>query len=273
MSGLLAGKVWQSNLSSHLKPLAAAMADIANDDGSRVFPSVAYLAWLLGKGDRSVQNGLAELKSLGIIEAVAYEKGGRNHPTEYHLIESNLPYRAPWKDVRKGATSAPFAEIKGAVSDNKGCSFEQERVQLSTERVQPVAPDPLVEPSVTVKEPSAPFSGESFTEAFVAFEAHRKEIRKPLKPTGRKALFAQLKKMGETQATTALWRSIEHGWVGVFPPRENDTNGGPKILEDHGDWYTVMGADGTPSKRWRTDEAFAAYRGITVEEVRHGIKR
>lgn len=155
MSGLLAGKVWQSNLEAHLKPLAAAMADIANDDGTSIFPSVAYLAWLLGKGERSVQQGLAELKSLGVIEAVAFEKGGRNHPTEYRLIEGTLPYRIPWKELRKGATFAPFSETKGATSDIKGCNLEQERVQLTTERVKPTAPDPSVEPlEDTSREPS-----------------------------------------------------------------------------------------------------------------------
>jgi hypothetical protein len=148
MSGLLAGKVWQSNLESHLKPLAAAMADIANDDGSKIYPSVAYLAWLLGKGERSVQQGLAELKTLGVIEAVAFMTGGRNHPTEYRLIETALPYRTPWKELRKGATSAPFEIVKGATSDTKGCNSEQQRVHFSAERVKPTAPDPSLDPSL-----------------------------------------------------------------------------------------------------------------------------
>jgi hypothetical protein len=39
MSGFLAGKVWVSALGGHLKPLAATLADIANDDGSSVPPS------------------------------------------------------------------------------------------------------------------------------------------------------------------------------------------------------------------------------------------
>jgi hypothetical protein len=151
MSGLLAGKVWQSNLDSHLKPLAAAMADIANDDGTSIFPSVAYLAWLLGKGERSVQQGLSELKAVGVIEAVAFEKGGRNHPTEYRLIESALPNRLPWKELRKGATSAPFKVVKGAFPDIERVQSATQRVQLSTERVNCTAPDPSLDP---LEEPS-----------------------------------------------------------------------------------------------------------------------
>ena len=48
-SGLLAGKVWQSNLHPDLKPLAAALADIGNDDGTSIYQSVEYMAWLLGR--------------------------------------------------------------------------------------------------------------------------------------------------------------------------------------------------------------------------------
>ena len=44
MSGLLAGKVWHSGLLSLLKPLAACLADEANDRGQGIYPSIAYLA-------------------------------------------------------------------------------------------------------------------------------------------------------------------------------------------------------------------------------------
>jgi hypothetical protein len=44
VSGLLAGKVWLSNLHRKLKPLAATLADIANEDGTSIYPSVEYVA-------------------------------------------------------------------------------------------------------------------------------------------------------------------------------------------------------------------------------------
>jgi hypothetical protein len=155
MSGLLAGKVWQSALDSHLKPLAAVLADIANDDGSSIYPSVAYIAWLLGKGRRSIQVGLSELKALGIIEALGNDKGGRGQTTAYQMIEENLPNRVTWKELRKGAESARFTNLKGASGDTKGRILEHERAHFTTERVQPTAPDPLVDPLVdTSKEPS-----------------------------------------------------------------------------------------------------------------------
>ena len=80
MSGWLAGIVWQSNLPRRLKPVAAALADIANDDGTSIEPSIAYVAWLLGDsgdegaldpsapvpGERAIQSAIAELRALGL---------------------------------------------------------------------------------------------------------------------------------------------------------------------------------------------------------------
>lgn len=279
MSGLLAGKIWQSNLSSHLKPLAAAMADIANDDGSSIFPSVAYLAWLLGKGERSVQQGLSELKSLGIIEAVAFEKGGRNHPTEYRLIETHLPYRIPWKELKKGATSAPFVSEKGATGDIKGCNSEQERVQLSTERVKCTAPDPLVDPSVTVKEPSAHSRLMAFHDSHLvggipdpgAQGAAVKWLLKRYTPELCEAEYTKL--AGEEwRGTPVTWLTVKKHIGGdlakaAHAAPNGHSDSGEKILTDYGDWYTVMGVDGTPSKRYRTAEAFARETGRNLEEV------
>ncbi len=278
MSGLLAGKVWQSNLDSHLKPLAAAMADIANDDGSSIFPSVAYLAWLLGKGERSVQNGLSELKNLGIIEAIAFEKGGRNHTTEYRLIETNLPYRLPWKEVRKGAISAPFNSGKGEIPGKERVQKSTQRVQLSTERVKPAAPDPSLDPSVTVKELSAharlmAYHDANLTGGIPDAPAQGKAIKWLLERFTPEQCETEYEKLRseEWRTTPVTWLTVKKH-IGADLAREANGNGrspsGEKILTDYGDWYTVEGADGTPSKRYRTPEAFARETGRRLEEVK-----
>lgn len=128
MSGLLAGKVWQSALEPHLKPLAAALADIGNDDGTSIYPSVAYLAWLMGRSERSIQDGLAALRSGGVL-VVIMQGGGRYRTTEYQLIEAKLPVREPW---RKGATAA---------------GFQRERVQRTTQKGEAGCTRTVSEPS------------------------------------------------------------------------------------------------------------------------------
>ena len=157
MSGLLAGKVWQSALEPHLKPLAAALADIANDDGTKIYPSVAYMAWLLGRSPRQIQAGLSELRNLKVLKVVTSTSGGRGHTTEYRLIETKLPSRPPWKDRQpsesesdsKDATPAPFSEtdVKGAGFARKGEVSDKERVkQASPDPSSGSVRDPLVDP-------------------------------------------------------------------------------------------------------------------------------
>ena len=68
MSRQLAGKVWDSGLEARLKPLAAMLADFASDDGTNVFPSIAYMAWRLSRERRSVQYLLRELETIGVLD-------------------------------------------------------------------------------------------------------------------------------------------------------------------------------------------------------------
>lgn len=286
MSGLLAGKVWQSDLASHLKPLAAALADIANDDGTSIYPSVAYMAWLLGKGRRSVQLGLSELREAQIIEPVGHDKGGRGQPTEYRLIEANLPKRIPWKELRKGAENAPFISeraqptspikpTKGASREAKGRISEHKRAHFSTERVKPVTPDP----SVTVKEPSVEPSPHTRL-----MEFHSRHLKGPIpdaaaqgaaikwllatyKPETCEACYESLLK--DAWRSKVSWLTVKSE-IGSWLIR-NPQSTGPRIVADHGDWYEVeaCNGDGT-SPRYRTPEAFARLTGRDLEEVRAG---
>lgn len=131
MSGYLAGKVWQSALDPELKPLAAALADIARNDGSKIYPSVAFVAWLLGRSTRSVQSGLSQLRDMEIITTVK-PGGGRGNSTEYQMDEGKLPKRASWGETR--------AEL----NHEEPAPFEDKPRNLRQERVKQASPDPLV---------------------------------------------------------------------------------------------------------------------------------
>jgi len=72
---------------------------------------------------------------------------------------------------------------------------------------------------------SPPFSSQRFLSTLSDFEQHRTEIRKPLRPTGRKLLYKNLSRMGEDNAIDAMNKSIANGWQGVFEPNGNENNG------------------------------------------------
>jgi hypothetical protein len=160
VSGLLAGKVWHSALSPHLKPIAAALADIADHDGSSIYPSVAYVSWLLGRSERHIQTAMAQLRSLGVIEVIRNSNGGRGRSTEYRMLEGKLPHRPAWR--LKGENHAPFLREKGAeqnkkgaVRDTKGCNPRHERVkQASPYPSLPFKPNPSEKPFATAESPS-----------------------------------------------------------------------------------------------------------------------
>jgi hypothetical protein len=149
MSGLLAGKVWQSNLHPDLKPLAAALADIGNDDGTSIYPSVAYMAWLLGRSTRSVQDNLKKLRYLKVLKVVTDLNGGRYRSTEYQLVESALPTREKWQTNH--AIASGFRPKKGPACSEKQRSLRLKLRSLEHESTNPSSYKPLrtvIEPSV-----------------------------------------------------------------------------------------------------------------------------
>lgn len=140
LSGLLAGKVWLSDLPPELKPIAATLADIADDDGSRIFPSIAYVAWRLSRTRRSVDDGLAALRDLGVLHVVS-QGGGRERVTEYRMLEDMFPKRESWTQFRNNAKVACFTETAQSM---------QETTQSTTETTQPTTYDsllPVIDPS------------------------------------------------------------------------------------------------------------------------------
>ena len=150
MSGYLAGKVWFSALHPDLKPLAATLADIANDDGTSIYPSVAYVAWRLGVSTRTVQRGLSCLRDMGILVVVGNGSGGRNQTTEYRLVKSKLPGRPSWKNHDADDTLS----VNHDTDDSKPRHPEQETTS-------PVSPETSEETLVeTSNNPPTPLPSE-----------------------------------------------------------------------------------------------------------------
>ncbi len=85
MSVLQQAMVWRLELPHNKAWLLMALADHAHDDGTRCYPGVGKLAWKTGYGARQVRRILHDLRGDGIIEAVAFAKGGRGLATEYTL--------------------------------------------------------------------------------------------------------------------------------------------------------------------------------------------
>jgi hypothetical protein len=201
--------VWLSDLPRNLKPLAATLADIANDDGTSIYPSVEYVAWRLSSSHRAVRAGLAELRENGVLELLSAARqdgspaGGRTLLTEYRMIEAKLPKRAPWQG--KPANPACFSKRKHAKHDTKACKLRHESLQKTAKN----ATVSLRKRQGTVSEPcgnlfAASQRGDSRHRPFVEF-AHKLYLAKHCqKPTWGRTQYKNLADLLKRAEATTL---------------------------------------------------------------------
>ena len=82
-------EVWRRDVRGADQCLLLAIADHANDAGTRIYPSIARLAWKTGMGVSSVKRRIAYFRDLGVL-VVVRRGGGRGQTTEYRLDLSRL---------------------------------------------------------------------------------------------------------------------------------------------------------------------------------------
>jgi Helix-turn-helix domain len=90
MSGRLVSAVLESTLPAHLKPYATACASFANDDGTRVFPSITTLARLVGRSKRATQTAVQELRRRGVL--IVERAHAPRKTTRYRFHLAALPH-------------------------------------------------------------------------------------------------------------------------------------------------------------------------------------
>jgi len=89
MSGRLVSAVFNSALPAWLKPYAAACASFAHDDGTRVYPSIARIAKMVGRCERATQTAIQELRRRGVL--VIEVDHARHRATRYIFRAAALP--------------------------------------------------------------------------------------------------------------------------------------------------------------------------------------
>jgi hypothetical protein len=86
---------------------------------------------------------------------------------------------------------------------------------------------------VALPEPPASLRTPQFLLAWESWQAHRKELKKPLTPTSTQQQLEKLAEMGPDRAVSTLRNSIANGWQGIFEeksmPAQPRRNRGPNI--------------------------------------------
>lgn len=96
MSWKISGLVWELDLTHSQQSVLLAMADHAEHDGSKVFPSVARIAWKTSYSERQVRRVMSKLRGLKIL--VIVKEANRYRPREYKI------------DISAGKTKKAFRD-------------------------------------------------------------------------------------------------------------------------------------------------------------------
>jgi len=116
---------WELDLSSNRKFILLELADHADPDGRHVFPSKGFIARRTGYSVRQIQRILHELEDLGLIEPVAYRKGGRGMATEYDLhLDPSINEKAVKLSGFTDEETPTSEPLKGDICDTKGDIYD-----------------------------------------------------------------------------------------------------------------------------------------------------
>ena len=129
MSVRVMSGVWEVDLDHGAQGLLLALADHADDDGRRCYPSVPYLAWKTGYSESQVRRIMKQLRESGLIVSVANENGGRGNPVEYVI------------HLEKGSKKPPFIPKQERVGpETHGADLEAEDADPEPENPGTVMP-------------------------------------------------------------------------------------------------------------------------------------
>ncbi len=131
---------------------------------------------------------------------------------------SNAERQARFREKQKNRNAKSVTSGVTSNVTSNGIRGEERRIKKSKGET----PIPLeVPPSL---------QSQSFLKTWEEWQAHRKEIRKPLRPTSAGKTLAKLAEWGPERSIAAINHSIEKGWQGIFEPHEN---GAAKVAHDN----------------------------------------
>ena len=131
MSIRLMSMVWELQLSHAEQSVALAMADHADDDGSKIFPSIARIAWKTGYSERQVQRIIVNLVDKRLLIVVF--PPSQHRATEYRMDIDAIPPKPPFVSQKRSARGDILAP-RGDISKPRG------DIAMS--------PDPSLEPPI-----------------------------------------------------------------------------------------------------------------------------
>lgn len=253
------------------------IANHANAEGKKSFPSMKTLAKECRLSVRTIQRVILKLEGSGELQVD--RSGGRASHSYCLPLMSNV-------DSAVSTLNTPNLDTESTLQRRQPVHVESQHGQTEHSNVDKIVVN--VDRAVSTEPYNRNTNHKDLSphSRLMAFHASRLAGEIPDGAAQGKAIKWLLKQYTPEQCETEYkklsneeWRTTPVTWItvrrniGADLAREalQAPNGvdpaGKKILTDYGDWYTIEGADGTPSKRYRTPEAFARETGRNLEEV------
>ena len=142
MSDYLRSMAVRAALPRPQKTVFTAMCDACGeDDGTKCYPSLSYIAYKTDYSVRQVRRILRQLETAGYVEAVFNLQGGRKDKdhgaaTWYRVHIEGLPMLPPWRDVKERLIASGELNPDDDLRDVRGVVRKIQRRQASQQPAQ-----------------------------------------------------------------------------------------------------------------------------------------
>lgn len=212
----------------------AALAEIASDEQSEIFSAThAKIAMVAGASVRTVQKHIRTLSEIGLLQV---STPVLRAPSTYRMLK--FP-----PDEPIGNDCGTFGNYANSVRCRHLKKGLKRDLKKDSKKAVPSGGEPLQIPD-SLDTPA-------FHEAWQKWQQHRREIRKPIRPTSEKAMLGKLAKYGPSVAIAAVENSVANGWTGLFPertPGQQEQGFRPRLTLDDpapdGEDYSKLPDDG-----------------------------
>lgn len=198
----------QQNITSSQKLVLLALADRA-DASDECYPSIAQIRLDTCLKADTICSATRALEVIGLIT----RQRRHNNSTVYRLV--GVPSR---HQIPETGNDKVNSRNRGSAIPETGNSTYPETGKLTTNK------PPLnhqEKPAKTTGEPVEPPHG-IHPDAWAAWTQHRREIRKKLTPSTIERQAAMLRAYSPDEQRQIIEQSIEAGWAGLFPLKNNN---------------------------------------------------
>lgn len=203
------GQVWDLELPANEQSVLLAMADHADHDGDKVFPSNGLVAWKIGSSRDTVRRLKKKLEERGILVLVSEASGDvKRYRIDLSKGTLKTPYRPdPLQIATPSKVPVPPLQSLATPPLAKPCYPNRQKPSTIT-----------VNGAESVELPEC-LRTEEFKAAWIEWLTDRKKRGKKVTELAAEKQLEKLASVGSRKAIQSINQSIENGWIGLFEPR------------------------------------------------------